>query len=361
MTSIEGLVTAAGGLLHKRDLVAHGATDRHLTAAVRSGRVRRPRRGWYSTWASDDPRSVAVAVGGRLTGASALHALGAWMWRRPPVVVSVPRGASRLRRRRGVRIVWDDEQLSGRGTTWSVDPQDALARMVDQLSFEDAVAVATWALREGLVAAPDLRAALGALRPDAAGLADWVDPRCESFLEVVGLVRLRRRGHRVQPQCHLPNGQRIDLVVDGLLAVELDGRATHASTFVADRTKDLRILDSSRIPVRVPYALVADTTAWESVCRTFDRVLLDHGVPRGEPSVPVGNSSSWRVLGPRGRRPWRLRPVRGPRGGVADGRGSRSGRGPDGEPRGAARTASTVAAATAAEGMRWAPRRFDRA
>jgi len=321
MTSIEGLVAAAGGLLHKHDLVAHGATDRHLTAAVRSGRVRRPRRGWYSTWPPDDPRSVAVAVGGRLTGASALHVLGAWMWRRPPVVVALPRGASRLRRRRGVRVVWDAEQASTRGTTWSVDPRDALARMVDESSFEDAVAIATWTVREGLVPLEDLRDVLGARRADAAGLADWVDPRCESFLEVVALVRLRRRGHRVELQCPLPNGQRIDLVVDGLVALELDGRATHASTFVQDRTKDLRILDSSRIPVRVPYALVADGAAWDSVCRTFDRVLADHGVPRSGTSAAVGNSSSWRVLGARGRRPWRLPAPRARRGGVADGAG----------------------------------------
>jgi len=306
MTTIRRWVDEAGGLLHKHDLVAAGATDRQLTAAVRSGGVRRPRRGWYSTWPAHDPRYVAVSVGGRLSGASALHQLGAWMWRRPRVTVSVPQGASRLRRRRGAIVVWDGPDVAARGTPWSVDPLDALARMVDELTFEDAVAVATWAVREGVVAREGLRDALGARRADAAELADWVEERCESFLEVVALVRLRRRGHDVEVQGRVGARQRVDVVVDGVVGLELDGRATHESSFEADRSKDLTMLGESLVPVRVSYSLVRDE--WGRIEATLDVVLRDHGAcARRSSARPVGKSSQWRVLGPRGRRPWRLR------------------------------------------------------
>ena len=317
MTTIRQLVDEAGGLLHKHDLVAAGATDRHLTAAVRFGEVRRPRRGWYSTWDPTDPRFVAVAVGGRVSGAAALHLLGAWMWRRPRLTVSVPRGASRLRPRRGATVVWDEADLSTRGTTWAVDPRDALARMVDELSFEDAVAVATWAVREGVVARDELRDALGARRSDAADLAEWVEEACESFLEVVALVRLRLLGHDVRAQGPVGPRQRVDLVVGDTIALELDGRATHESTFVADRSKDLTILAEALVPVRLPYSLVRDE--WDRVVATLDLVLRQHGgCGRAAPTRAVGNSSSWSVLGPRGKRLWRLRRRVRRTGGVTD-------------------------------------------
>jgi len=317
MTTIRQLVDEAGGLLHKHDLVAAGATDRHLTAAVRFGEVRRPRRGWYSTWDPTDPRFVAVAVGGRVSGAAALHLLGAWMWRRPRLTVSVPRGASRLRPRRGATVVWDEADLSTRGTTWAVDPRDALARMVDELSFEDAVAVATWAVREGVVARDELRDALGARRSDAADLAEWVEEACESFLEVVALVRLRLLGHDVRAQGPVGPRQRVDLVVGDTIALELDGRATHESTFVSDRSKDLTILAEALVPVRLPYSLVRDE--WDRVVATLDLVLRQHGgCGRAAPTRAVGNSSSWSVLGPRGKRLWRLRRRVRRTGGVTD-------------------------------------------
>lgn len=347
MTTIRQLVIEAGGLLHKHDLVAAGATDRHLTAAVRFGGVRRPRRGWYSTWDSTDPRFVAVAVGGRVTGAAALHLLGAWMWRRPRLTVSVPRGASRLRPRRDVTVVWDDPDLSTRGSAWSVDPLDALGRMVDELSFEDAVAVATWAVREGVVGRADLRDALGARRSDAADLAEWVEEACESFLEVVALVRLRLQGHDVRVQGPVGARQRVDLVVGETIALELDGRATHESTFVADRSKDLTILAEALVPVRLPYSLVRDE--WPRVAATLDLVLRQHGgCGRGWPTRTVENSSSWSVLGPRGKRPWRLRRRVQRPGGVAD-RGGRAGGGADrgGRAGGAGRAPGNAARAPA--------------
>ena len=305
MTTIAELVTSAGGLLHKRDLVEHGATDRHLTAAVRSRSVSRPRRGWYSTWPKSDPRFVAVAVGGRLTGASALHLLGAWSWRRPPLTVSVPETASRLRRRRGVRVVWDSVDLSGRGSTWTVDPRDALARaVVEADSFEDAVVLVDWAREAGIVSDDDDAAeVLARLRADAAGLVAWSEGGAESILESAAGTRLRRAGHHVVRQVPIEGTNKIiDLVVDGIVGLETDGRAHHADRFDQDRSKDSDIARSGRVPFRASAQMVRDR--WQA---TVDAVeALIHMAGGARPASHIGDAALPRVLGPRGRRHWRL-------------------------------------------------------
>jgi len=305
MTTIAELVTSAGGLLHKRDLVAHGATDRHLTAAVRSRGVSRPRRGWYSTWDRADPRYVAVSIGGRLTGAAALHTLGAWAWTRPPITVSVPETASRLRRRRGIRVVWDPLDLSERGSAWSVDPRDALARaVVEARSLEDAVILVDWARQAGVVLDDDDAAeVLSRKHADAAGLVAWSEGGAESILESAAGTRLRCAGHHVRRQVPVGRSRKIiDMVVDGIIGFETDGRQHHEKRFHEDRLKDAAIAREGRIPFRAGTLMVRDT--WEETAAAIDALIFTAGGPR--PVVRVGNSCLPRVLGPRGRRHWRL-------------------------------------------------------
>ncbi|WP_209560721.1 hypothetical protein [Frigoribacterium sp. PvP032] len=310
MTTIRELVAAAGGLLHKRDLVGHGATDRHLTAAVRALDVRRPRRGWYSTWPSTDPRFVAVAVGGRLTGAAALALLGAWAWdRRPPdVVVSVPRSASRLRRRVGVRVVWDGGDVVDRGGSATVDARDALARaVVEAPGFEDAVILADWARYVELITEGDDRAVLGRHRADASGLADWSDVGAQSILESAAGTRLRLAGRLVERQVIVgPRGEAVDHVVDGTASLETDGREHHADRFENDRRKDLLTIAAGFVPCRASYRQVRES--WSTVQDAVDQLVRLAGgpPPRARPEARLP-----RLLGPRGRRRWRLGPQPG--------------------------------------------------
>ena len=304
MTTIRELVHDAGGLLHKRDLVAHGASDRHLTAAVRHGGVLRPRRGWYSTWSPTDPRFVAVGVGGRLAGASALALQGAWAWRPPSqVVVSVPRTASRLRRRPGTRVVWDGPAVSARGATAVVHVHDALARaVVEADSFEDAVALADWARRAAVVDRVDVEPVLGAHRRDAAGLAAWSDDGAQSILESVAGTRLRLRGRRVARQVVVgPLGEAVDLTVDGLVGLETDGREHHEGRFERDRRKDGLTARAGYLPLRASFLAVRHR--WAETEAAVDAMISTAGGPapsrRPAPGLP-------RLLAARGRRSWRL-------------------------------------------------------
>lgn len=321
MQQIATWVSDAGGVLHKRDLVARGATDRMLTAAVRCGWVRRARRGWYTTFPPADPRYEAVRVGGRVTGAALLALHGAWMWSTPPVAVVVPRNASRLRGRRGCVVIWrGDDTIESpadasdpigvrTGSRFAVPLETALVDAVVRSPLDEAVALVDWALRSGLFTLDEVRAAFVRAPANAAGVVEWADPRSGSFIESIMRVTFVARGHRVESQVVVLPGdrRRIDLVIDGVAALELDGRAFHADTFEADRLKDLAITVGGRTALRASYSMVRDHR--RSIVAAVDEVLARHRHRRRRSRRPRGLDG--RLLPRRttglGRRSWRLR------------------------------------------------------
>ena len=252
MTNIAAVVHELGGVAQKRQLVKRGARDEELTRAVRAGEVIRVRQGWYSTLASDAPAVRAIRVGGRLTGISALIAAGAWVLGSHPLHVAVHRNASRLRnpgdrtRRlyRGARAVvvhWVTDDSVDRGSVTTVALLDALVRVVLDEELETAVAALDWALRTGAIDAPDLRTLVQRLPQYKRSITDWVDPACDSLPESLTRTRLQLRGHHVVSQIPVGSRERIDMVVDNLVAIETDGEQFHLTRFEEDRRKDITI------------------------------------------------------------------------------------------------------------------------
>ncbi|WP_209560127.1 type IV toxin-antitoxin system AbiEi family antitoxin domain-containing protein [Frigoribacterium sp. PvP032] len=269
------LVTDAGGFATRRQLRRAGADDRDLTRAVRSGDLHRPRLGWYSNLPLDDDRVTAVRVGGRLTGSSALFHLGGWMWARPRTVcVSVPPHAARLRQCRRARVVWDPVAVRERGGVAVVSVVDALVRAVLDEDFEIAVALCDWALHQGRISADEFAGVVARLPADARGVADWVDADSESILESVVRTRLRRAGFHVTSQVPVGFGRHTDLVVNGVLGVETDGRKWHADRFDADVSKDMETFIRRRIPVHLSYELI--TEHWDTVSAAIEAAVLMH-------------------------------------------------------------------------------------
>lgn len=269
------IVGDAGGFATRRQLRRAGARDRDLTRAVRSGALHRPRLGWYSDLPLDDDRVTAVRVGGRLTGASALFHLGGWMWSRPArVCVSVAPNAARLRRCGRSRVVWDPVCVRERGDVAVVSVADALVRAVLEEDFETAVALCDWALHQERVTADEFADLIARLPSDARGIADWVDADSESILESVVRTRLRRAGFHVTSQVPVGFGRHTDLVVNGVLGVETDGRRWHAHRFDADVSKDMATLVRGRIPVHLSYELI--TQEWETVLAAIEAGVLMH-------------------------------------------------------------------------------------
>lgn len=267
MDALVSLVDALEGFAQKHELVAHGATDRMLTAAVRSGRLRRPRRGWYSTLDEDEPRFRAVRVGGRLTGISALAELGAWTWDPGPLHVAVPMNAARLRDqfRRDIRrdpsrhsdvvVHWRDADDRWPPSRAAVHVMEALVDVVRDEPFESAVAVLDWAMRFSVIDTIGLHQVVRELPEHRRRIVNWVDPACDSIPESICRTRFALRGFRVTSQVPVGDLERIDLVVEDVVALEVDGRQ-HAGTFERDRRKDLRITSAGLHPIRPTYRIV---------------------------------------------------------------------------------------------------------
>lgn len=274
-------VRALGGFAQKQQLVARGARDYHLTRAVRSGAVRRARQGWYTTLGAGDLRVRAVRVGGRLTGLSAIAALGGWVLRSDTLHVSLPRNAARLRTQhnrfvhppaqqlRGVRLHWGE---GSEGDASMVGLLEALRRVVIDEAREVAIAVLDWALHTGLVDEMDIASVMLSV-PGSRRVA-WaaLDENCESLPESLSRTRLQDAGFRVRSQVRLPNGQRIDLVVDGIVGLETDGKAHHADSFERDRAKDSLIIREGFVPYRVPASTVFND--WATVEATIVAAIV---------------------------------------------------------------------------------------
>lgn len=315
MPDIASLVHSLGGMAQKRQLVARGARDHHLTSAVREGEVVRVRNGWYSTLSEQDPALRAVRVGGRLTGISALIARGAWALGEHPLHVSVHDNAARLRTQwnrhksldvaapRGVRLHWDEREVRERGIATSVGLVDALRRVILDEELETAVAALDWALHTGALDPIDFETLILSLPAERRGIGGWVDAACESLPESLSRTRLRLSGHVVVSQVPLRDGKRIDLVVDGIAGIEVDGDLYHRDRFEQDRSKDIDITIDNLHALR-PSA--------RTVFRDWDRFALAVEIALAA-RRPDHENSGDRRRGPfasRGMTGWRRRPSR---------------------------------------------------
>lgn len=285
-------ITEVGGAAGRRHLNENGFTDRDLRAGVRAGVVRRARRGWYTVWSREDSRFAALRLGGRLTGLAAIEALGGWVLRAPRLEAAVPRNAARLRdphrrrplldrSRRGIVVHWVASAHDRDTSTGIVPVLDALRAAIRAESTEAAVAAIDWALRTGAIGADDLaelaRSIPARLRPRAR----LAEARCDSLPESLARTRLRAAGLRVRSQVPVPGAGPIDLLVEGVVALEVDGDEFHRERFEHDRRKDLAITAAGMHALRPSARHVFHD--WGAVLRAVRRALRE----RGDPHLPA--------------------------------------------------------------------------
>jgi hypothetical protein len=268
-----------------------------------------------------DDRSAevrAVRVGGRLTGISTVIARGGWVLGAHPLHVSVHENSSRLRTQqnrhkrldvhapRGVALHWDDPEVGEWGTAVSVGLVDALIRVVLDEEFETAVAAMDWALHTGALDLIDLETLVLRLPLERRGIRDWVDPDCESLPESLARTRLRLSGHYIRSQVHLVNAKRIDLVVDEIVAIEVDSDEFHRAHFVRDRVKDVDITIEHFHSMRPTAAMVFND--WDRFAGAVEIALEDRR------SAVGGNGNSGNQprhpFVSRGMTGWRGKPLR---------------------------------------------------
>ena len=256
------MVDSRGGFATTRELHASGATDRMLTAAVRFGHLRRARNGWYSTADPRDPRFLAVRRGGRLTGISAFAQWGAWILTRPAVVhVAVPFGAARLRQVPGVRTHYQADWSGGSRTEVSV--HHALVQLMLGHPADVAVPCIDWLLRSARADLIDVERCVLELPDRGRRIMRLVDRESQSVLESVARVRLIRAGFRVESQRRTGELGASDLVIEGEVALELDGREFHEHAFESDRRRDLVTTLEGKHVIRVSRRMLRER--WPSI------------------------------------------------------------------------------------------------
>lgn len=315
MTDTAAIVRSLGGMAQKQQLVRRGARDLDLTRAVRSGEVSRARLGWYTVLPASDPRVRAVRVGGRLTGISAIIAMGGWVLGEHPLHVSVGENAARLRTQQnrhrrldvtapaGVVLHWDQQDVADRGDAMSVGLRDALFRVVCDEALEVAIAAMDWALRAGLVDEFDVEAIMLAVPRSRRIPTDWFDAACDSLPESLARTRLRLEGFAVRSQVLLSTGEPLDLVVDDSVAIEVDGREFHENRFLRDRRKDIHATIEHFHALRPPASMVFGE--WPLLLSAVRVALAERRAParfedsgrgRRKPVIPPSSPESGRQL-----------------------------------------------------------------
>jgi very-short-patch-repair endonuclease len=106
------------------------------------------------------------------------------------------------------------------------------------------------ALQQRLVRPADLVALGTRLPPRLARHLEECDGRAQSGAESLVRIRLRRRGLRVEVNRRVDDVGKVDLIVEGRLVIETDGREFHddPSQFAEDRRRD-RVLAGRRYRV----------------------------------------------------------------------------------------------------------------
>ncbi|MCS5734820.1 type IV toxin-antitoxin system AbiEi family antitoxin domain-containing protein [Herbiconiux daphne] len=228
-----------------RELLERGASPGGIQALTESGRLTRVRRGVFVTAGAPNDLVRAARIGGRLTDVSALRLHGAWSRPDPRLHVQLPHSFGRardpdtgqpLRARDDVVAHWSRAlaprdrlaypgvaplaaALRGAATSWA--PHEAVAAL-------DSV------LHRRLISRGELAATFEGSSRAQRLLAD-ADRRAESGIESIARVRFTADGLECTPQVWIAPKIRVDLLIDGWLVIELDGRESHGSADASSR------------------------------------------------------------------------------------------------------------------------------
>jgi very-short-patch-repair endonuclease len=274
---------ATGGLLRTETLRQRGWTKGAIERAVEAGELWRVVRGWYAEPGTDAELIRAVRLGARLGCVSALRTYGAW---HPPdagLHVAMPYSADGRRLRSADPDAWASVTVHWRSKTdrqeWRTGASPVLTAAAHAVECQPphfAVAVLDSLIHRGLASTRSLFAMLAVMPAHHRELATALDGRSEEGIESVTRFRLHQAGIRAEPQVVVPGVGRVDLLIDGWLALELDGRQTHAqqASFSSDRRRHALLLQRGKSTLHFSYSHVI--YEWPLVLETVRSALRQH-------------------------------------------------------------------------------------
>jgi very-short-patch-repair endonuclease len=296
MTVLDRLVEMGG--CARRAQIARGSRDvAELRSLVECGAATRITRGLYALPGTSAAVVLARRTSGLLTCASAASAIGLPLLVPPTAVHLAVSGHAAAPRAgvlpRGSVLHWDSGlpvRAEDRNVVAPVPV--ALLHASRCLPAREVVALVDAALNRRLITVPEL----AALRPRAGklvfdGLLRAVDGRSQSIPETFARIALHAAGFSLEPQVRIVGVGSVDLLVEELVVVELDGFAYHGdrAQFREDRRRD-RALQLIGVPVlRFTYGdavdavdrLVAEVGSLVRQLRSARRRPLDRSLRRG--------------------------------------------------------------------------------
>jgi very-short-patch-repair endonuclease len=280
------LPTSWDGVATVRELASLGVAPRQAQRHAERADLERLRPGIYATPDAHPDVVAAARVGGRLAGASAAALHGLWAPVERRLVVEVGRSAELRdpiasdlaldRSDPAVRVLWNRLAPPRR---IGLSPIDAVAAQVLRSeSPHVAVAILDSMLRRTPMTPVDLEFGVADLPVSRRRVLRRLDERAESGSESIARCVLEDAGFHVDIQVRVPftDLDRIDLVVEGRIAVECDSRHhDDPSSRARDAARDLALTALGFVVLRPrwqtimfdPDALVA---AVSTLARRFD-------------------------------------------------------------------------------------------
>ena len=254
-------------VVSREQLVARGATGRLLTSAVRNGQLIRARRDHYLL--PNESRDVvdAVRVGGRIDCVSALADAGVFAFDTTLTHVRLEHEMSRMRSTRSrfipltdvnrsdLRLHWLPLENDSHAPNYSVGIQDALASSLRCQHPWHALASLDNAIHLGFVSKYQVDRLFEDAPERVQHLRTRVNGLAEAGQESVLRMIIVEAGLDFELQVVVPKVGRVDLVVEGVLALEADSRLAHDGWehHVRDRRRDLLLAERSYMSLRPAY------------------------------------------------------------------------------------------------------------
>jgi very-short-patch-repair endonuclease len=249
MKTLDELLNSRQHIVTTKDLLSIGCTSHQMTVAVRSGRLRRIRNGWYASVGADPAAVWAVRVGGRLGGFSAAAYYGLVTPEHTPLTVNVNPNACRLRTgavTSDTEVVWRELYDPAHASHIAVSLFDCLRQVAMAPVAYEAIACLDSALRIGTLDDIDRELLRQSLPRRYRRRLDQADSRSDGFPESVARVRLSEAGIPVQLQVAVLSERWIDMVVGDRLALEIDGRGKYLNGTGGDPLKILRKFEAEK-------------------------------------------------------------------------------------------------------------------
>ncbi|RRD05439.1 hypothetical protein EII34_06825 [Arachnia propionica] len=276
--------TSSFGIITRQDALRSGMSRREFDDAVAVGNLKRLDRCHYALPEAEADVVSAVTAGAALACASVLRLHGLDTWNDTDLHLQLPRYGRRTRPIPEGALICERGEATSRHLAQSLD--QALVSMARHHTTEQLVVALDSALQCRLRTRAELHSLLQGAGRRVNQALQLATGTAESPLESVLRFRLARSRIRSAPQVVIPGVGRVDLLVEGRMILEADGRQWHQdpNSFDNDRRRDREALLRGYVTLRVTHRQLMEE--WPSTLHTIRAVLRRTPAQAAHPPSP---------------------------------------------------------------------------